>query len=226
MKTLELFSGTQSFSKGVKRLDSNNETITIDISNRYSPTYVLDILNFDYHQFEPGHFDIIWASPPCTEYSKAKTKGERNLQLADELVKKAFEIIDYLKPKTWILENVGTGLLVKRMEQIRPGLQSYIADYCVYGKPYRKRTIFWSNKELKLKTCLGQGKCQSMDGAKHIGSCGNGTKFYNQVGISSVCQKNSIPELLIDDILVGFESKHHVACTKNTHCPTGAELFL
>lgn len=204
MKTLELFAGTQSFSKGVFRSDNTSTIITVDLLKKFNPTIVVDILNWDYTIYKPGDFDIIWASPPCTEYSKAKTKGVRNLELADSLVRKSFEIIDYFKPKSWIVENVGTGLLVKRMEQIKPHLNSYLADYCVYGKPYRKRTIFWSNKELLLDTCAGVGVCQQMNGSKHLGSCGNGTTMYNSCKINSVWQKDSIPEPLIDGLIISL----------------------
>ena len=201
MKTLELFSGTQSFSKGVKRLYPDSTTITVDILPKFQPTHVADILSWDYKQYAPGTFDIIWASPPCTEYSKAKTQGTRNLALADSLVRKAFEIIDYFQPSVWILENVGTGLLVKRMDSIRPSLQKVFGDYCFYGKPYRKRTVFWSNASFILEVCPGKEKCKSIVNGRHIGSCGNGYKKYNSVGVSSVWEKDEIPELLIDSLL-------------------------
>ena len=201
MKTLELFSGTQSFTKGVRVLDSEAECITVDILDKFKPTIVCDILELDYKQWAVGEFDIIWCSPPCTEYSKAKTRGERDLEGADALVRKCFEILDYLKPPVWILENVGTGLLVRRMENIRPGLSRVFVDYCCYGKPYRKRTCFWSNKRFKLDLCPGVGKCNQMIEGRHKGSCGNGTSRYNGAGISSVWQKDSIPEELILSLL-------------------------
>ena len=205
MRTLEIFAGTQSFSKGVRRHDPTAETITVDLLDKFNPTHKTDILEWDYRQYPVGHFDIIWASPPCTEYSKAKTRAVRNLEFADQLVRKAFEIIDYFQPETWIVENVGTGLLVKRMEQIRPNLDSYLADYCVYGKPYRKRTIFWSNKPLLLGLCPGVGQCPQMEAGVHRGSCGNGTRKYNSLGISSVWDKDAIPDTLIDTIINQFQ---------------------
>lgn len=206
MKTLELFAGTQSFSKGIFRYDNTSAIITIDLLKKFNPTIVVDILNWDYTIYKPGEFDIIWSSPPCTEYSKAKTRGVRNLELADSLVIKTFEIIDYFKPKSWIVENVGTGLLVKRMNTIRPNLNSYMVDYCCYGKPYRKRTILWSNKKLLLDTCGGVGVCNQMYDKKHIGSCGNGTTKYNSIKINSVWEKDSIPELLIDLLISQLEN--------------------
>ena len=200
MRTLELFAGTQSFTKGIKRL-GDHETITLDLLPKFNPDICCNIMDWNYTIYPPSYFDIIWCSPPCTEYSKAKSRGERNLTLADDLVRKCFEIIDYFQPKIWILENVGTGLLVKRMETIRPNLDHTFVDYCAYGKPYRKRTILWSNILLQLELCAGKGKCNQMENGKHIGSCGNGTRRYNQVNIHSVWEKDEIPEKLIDTLL-------------------------
>jgi len=198
MRTLELFAGTQSFTKAVKRLVPSARSTTVDILPKFSPTIRADILTWDYTQFPPESFDVVWCSPPCTEYSKAKTRGVRDLATADACVLRCFEILDYLKPKVWILENPATGLLPKRMPTLRPGLSSFIADYCAYGAPYRKRTMFWSNIPLELHTGPGAGQCPSMDGTKHKGSCGNGTKTYNAAGIHSVWQKDAIPEPLVD----------------------------
>ena len=201
MRTLELFSGTQSFSKAVMRHSADSSAVTVDILDKFSPTVVADILSWDYRVYPSGSFDVIWCSPPCTEYSKAKTQGIRNLVLADSLVAKCFEIIDYFKPKVWIVENVGTGLLVKRMESIRPGLQMVFVDYCAYGKPYRKRTVLWSNIALTLLLCGGQGVCRQMNGCRHKGSVGTDRPPYNSVRVKNVWEKDAIPDSLCDVIV-------------------------
>lgn len=199
MRTLELFSGTQSFSKYLKERYSA-DTITVDIISRFNPTHNVNILEWDYKIYPPYYFDIIWASPPCTQYSVAKTQGVRDLEGADTLVKKAFEIIDYFKPKQWILENVGTGLLVSRMKNIRE-CNMYIADYCAYGKTVRKRTAFWSNKTLELLTCQGKNNCPSMINGHHISSVGNGLIEKPIKGISRFEHRNSIPKELLEHIM-------------------------
>jgi site-specific DNA-cytosine methylase len=208
MRTLELFSGTQSFSKYIKQRYSA-DTVTVDIISRFNPTHHIDILEWDYRIYPPHYFDIIWASPPCTQYSVAKTQGIRDLEGADTLVRKAFEIIDYFEPKQWILENVGTGLLVTRMKDIR-ACNMYIADYCAYGKSVRKRTAFWSNVKLELLTCPGKNTCPSIVNGRHISSVGNGLIEKPIKGISRFEHRNSIPRELIEHIVRELKEKSGV----------------
>lgn len=203
MKTLELFSGTQSFSSGVRRAHRRAQTVTVDMSPRYKPTFTADVRAFDYKQFPRGHFDIIWASPPCTEYSCAKTVGKRDLSGADALVRRTWQIIKHLAPRVWIIENVGTGLLVKRMRDIVPSLRPcQFVDYCAFGKPWRKRTALWSNRRLKcLRTCAGAGKCKSMKKGTHKGSVGGGSPLKYTMKRPTLMEKNAIPRALIDALL-------------------------
>ena len=60
--------------------------ISVDIDARFSPDFCKDILEWEYWRFRPGTFTVIAASPPCAEYSRAKTLGWRNLEYADRLV--------------------------------------------------------------------------------------------------------------------------------------------
>ncbi len=121
---------------------------------------------------------------------------------ADALVKRALEIIAYLQPAVWILENPFTGLLPERMEGIQPGLQGYVGDYCTYGAMWRKRTMFWSNIRLKLKTCKGEGRCPSMEGRVHKANCGrSGCLKYNFGYYFTVWEKDAIPEKLVDSLV-------------------------
>ena len=106
MNLLELFSGTGSAGTIAKSLGFN--VISLDLKNA---DINCDILEWDYKQFDRNHFDFIWSSPPCTEYSKAKTTGIRNIEYANSIVLKTIEIIKYFNPKYFVIENPQTGLL-------------------------------------------------------------------------------------------------------------------
>ena len=73
-----------------------------------------DIRQWDYTVYPRGHFNFIWASPPCTEYSAAKTRGIRKLEEANEIVQRVLRIIDYFAPQFFVIENPQTGLLKRQ----------------------------------------------------------------------------------------------------------------
>ena len=92
MRLLELFSGTGSGGRAFEALGW--DVISLDINP--GATITSNILDWDYKIYDPGAFDFIWASPPCTEYSIATTTARmsRDFLGADAIVSKAFEIIE------------------------------------------------------------------------------------------------------------------------------------
>ena len=109
-RLLELCAGTGSVGRAFR--DLGWDVVSVDICNKLPPTLLCDILQWDYAAaYPPGHFDVAWASPPCIQYSCARTKGPpRDLVGADRLVAKALEIIDHFAPRWWWVENPATGL--------------------------------------------------------------------------------------------------------------------
>jgi hypothetical protein len=172
MRVLELFSGTGSVSKVCEEL--GYEVISVDINNKFSqPTFLCSILDFDYRQYDVGYFDIIWASPPCATFSRLqncqknckKKRGKTQEQIEENiqniglpLLRKAEEIIDYLQPTYYFIENPQTG----RMKDFltRP---YYDVDYCKYSDwGYRKRTRVWTNKT-NFNNLLCRRDCNNMN---------------------------------------------------------------
>jgi hypothetical protein len=197
MNVLELFSGTRSVGKCCDALGWNSVSVDMILPADHQ----VDIMDFDYKQYPKDYFDIVWASPPCTEYSKAKSQGVRDIEGANKIVLKTLEIIDYFDCEWWFLENPQTSLL--KNQSFMKDLPYVDGDYCMYGLPYRKRTRIWTNKEYDkqpLKLC--DKNCGSFKDGRHIGSCGTGgkgqghKKSYSDKSYSRL-EKYAIPEDLI-----------------------------
>jgi len=193
IQILEVEKGNGSFCKVCEK--EGHKTFTIDFDKKFKPDLCKDILDL---KKENIHFypDIIWLSPPCTEYSHAKRRGKRNLKYADMIVKKNLEIIKWFPKSIFILENPQTGLLKDR--KFMKGIEFTDASYCKYGFPYRKQTRFWNNIKLKLKTC--NKDCEFIKDGKHIMSVGNGRKKYTKKGYSKI-EKYQVPKKLCLEIL-------------------------
>ena len=105
MRLLELFSGTKSIGRSFQK--RGWEVVSLDLTNEFNPTIQADILTWDYKScYPPGYFMAIWASPCCTNYSRARTRGgPRDLVGADKLVQKTLEIIAYFNATYYYIEN-------------------------------------------------------------------------------------------------------------------------
>lgn len=195
---LELFSGTGSVSKAVG--SQFKEIVSVDILDSFNPTIKTDILNWDYKVYPPHYFTHIWASPPCTEYSRAKTRSPRNLDLADSIVKRTLEIIEYFKPDYWFMENPATGLLKNRPFMLY--IPYYVVDYCQYGLPYKKSTAIWTNHSFEPHVC-NKKTCNYMNEARTKHNIVLGMGYNDTTTLISKFDKYRIPEQLIKDLFRG-----------------------
>lgn len=143
MRLLELFSGTGSVGRVFR--SRGWEVVSLDVDPQAGADITANILSWDYRVFPPDHFQCIWASPPCTEYSIARTKAKtpRNLALADSIVQRTLDIFAYFGCLYW-MENPATGLLGRR-EVVQSLPDPYVVSYCMFGRPYRKNTYLWTN---------------------------------------------------------------------------------
>lgn len=101
-------------------LDRGWKVIRVDLDPRFKPDIVADVRALP---LKPFHVDVLWASPPCTEFSKHQLKcfypdaAEPSLEIS-EGVKAA---IERLRPRFWVVENVWASRpwLVKIFGQVR-----------------------------------------------------------------------------------------------------------
>lgn len=203
-RLLELFSGTKSVSNAIgERYD---EIFSVDILEKFNPTVAIDVLKWDYKVYPPGHFDAIWASPPCTEYSKMKyiSRSPRNLDLADSIAKRTIEIIDYFQPERWYIENPQTGMLKDR--EFMFGIPFVDVDYCMYSDwGYKKKTRIWTTVDYEGKLC--NKKCGNIINGVHASAIQHyTTKTYNMDKALAVYRSQNkdylyrIPERLIQEL--------------------------
>jgi len=118
LKMLDLCSGLGGASEAflqaghdVQRIENN--PILSNVAN----TTIMDIstLKLLLLQNEPGQIDLIWASPPCREFSngyaspksKAIRAGNIDTYQPDmSILQDCIDIIEICKPKYWVIENV------------------------------------------------------------------------------------------------------------------------
>jgi len=194
MKVLELFSGTESFSKVAREL--GHETFTIDNSPDFNPDLCKDILHLTKGDI-PFQPDIIWASPPCTFFSvasigkhwnKDNTPKTEQAILGMQIVKKTLWLIKELKPKYVIIENPRGKL--RKLDLIP--YERTTACYCKYGDTRMKPTDLWNNFGFKGKMCKNGSPC-------HI-SAPRGSKTGTQ-GLKGNKERSVVPRELCLEIL-------------------------
>ncbi|QHR78503.1 DNA methyltransferase [Lymphocystis disease virus 4] len=215
MKILDLFSGTHSLERTKCKYNKKWKIVSVDLSNS---DFNVDVLKWDYTaEFKPEQFDVIWASPPCRYFSALRRsnigkKGftiERILKDREEkglpVLYKTLEIIDYLKPSWYFIENPDSGAMKNYVLNRR----HYTVDYCQYSDwGYRKRTRIWTNLlNFTPKLCV-KSTCKNVilniKTNKQIHKLrtdggGNGYKGTTRL------ERYRVPELLIKELMEACE---------------------
>ena len=212
MHLLELFSGTGSIGRAFSELGW--EVTSVDCDPKSAPTICCDILDFE--PPEGVRYDAVWASPPCTEFSRAKTCGVRDLDKGLRIARRALQLIHRLNPPVWFMENPATGLLPQQSDFT--DLPFKIVSYCKYGFPYRKLTWVATNCPTwdPRPPCSRSLRCPHMEGNRHPESAQRGPCRLRDGslhgGRCSQAQLYSIPPALCLEIAQAATEAVHITC--------------
>lgn len=111
LKILDLFTGKKGFSQAFS--DRGHNVVSVDIEPKFHPTITADIGLLSPSYFNSiGPFDVVLAAPTCTEFSKASlpkswvSVRKYGCNPDTSLLERTIAIIQELKPKYWVIENV------------------------------------------------------------------------------------------------------------------------
>ena len=207
-------SGTGSVERALRSL--GYEVYSCDLDAKWGADFVCDaselLSRLRAEGWKPGDFEVIWASPPCTEYSISKTVGARDLKSADRTARACVRCIEWLNPKAWYLENPASGLL-KARKFMQP-LQSFlhVCSYCRYGTPYRKNTAIWTNQPVELKSCNNGSQCRyKKTFGRHRVAAQSGPSSSGTPGVGNTESLYPIPPKLLAALFHPIAGKHWAA---------------
>jgi len=174
-RVLDLFCGLGGFSSAFADSDRWQVT-TVDIEARFDPDIQADVFDLRPSDFDT-EFDVILASPPCTQFSIAASSlerivgGEPQTEDARDAVALAFHtvgLIRGLSPAFWVLENP------------RGYLRQFLGDpaatvtYCQYGEDYMKPTDLWGHHPpMSYRRCTTGSGCHKTNTDGEHGGLGN-----------------------------------------------------
>ena len=212
MKVLELFAGSRSFSKVAENMGM--QTFTTDIINFKKIDLVIDILELDNDLlmkklFEKGidNIDCVWASPPCTYFSVASighhwhkdhTPKTEQAKHGVKIIKKTLDIINFLKPDYFFIENPRGKL--RKLDVVK-GIPRTTVCYCQYGDTRMKPTDIWTNN---LKNLLNPNGWNPRKMCKNGMSCHESAPRGSRTGTQGLkgnYERSKVPYELCKEIL-------------------------
>jgi len=175
-RVLDLFAGLGGFSQAF--VDSERwDVTTVEIEARFDPDICADVFELRPSDFD-REFDVVLASPPCTQFSLAASSLERfvdgepqtdDARDAVGLVYHTLGLIHGLAPDYWFLENP-QGFLRQII-----GAPSARVTYCQYGADWMKPTDLWGDHPANWlpRSCSYGDDCHAYNTDGEHGGLGN-----------------------------------------------------
>ncbi|WP_107667370.1 DNA cytosine methyltransferase [Cyanothece sp. BG0011] len=158
MKVIDLFAGCGGLSLGFQNAgytilaacDNWEPAVNVYGKNFKHPIYRWDLSDYELYleKFKSLNPDLIMGGPPCQDFSSAGKRDE-NLGRGDLTIAFA-QIITYILPKVFVLENVGrfnkTNKYIETkniLKQSGYGITEKILDASLCGVPQKRKRFFW-----------------------------------------------------------------------------------
>lgn len=183
MRGIDLYSGIGGWTLGMKfsglenvySYEWNKDSNTTHNMNFGTSIEEVDIRKLDLKTLpNPKELDFVVGSPPCTQFSYSNRGGSGDISDGLVDIHKFFEIVHYIKPKYWVMENVPrVKKIIDQVLEFDKNFKKFkhlvkfneVVDVSDYGVPQkRKRMIcgdfpfeyFKSYKGLIPKNTLGK----------------------------------------------------------------------
>ena len=163
MKGIEFFAGKQLLTTTFN--NNNIQCFSLDnhqVRGARKLDFNIDFFDFNYKAYNSKEFDFLYFGFPCTTFSKAS--GGKHFKngfcpLTDmaltsiEMLNRMFEIIEYLKPKVFYIENPSGGLcnnyyFLNHWKQYQAHI--YRISLGSFGFPTQKMTDIFTNSDIPI----------------------------------------------------------------------------
>ncbi len=103
LRMLDLFSGMGGASAVMRERSDRWDVLRVELNDKFEA----DQRDVRAYQHDGRHVDLLWASPPCTEFSRESMPWCRTGETPDVgLVWAAMLLVERIKPRWWVIENV------------------------------------------------------------------------------------------------------------------------
>lgn len=172
LRALDFYAGVGGWSLGLRLANIDvvasyeiwQPAIDTNIKNNLHEVRKINIRELDVRSL-PDNIDIVVGSPPCTQFSFSNRGGAGDLDEGLKDIEKFLEIVAYIKPKYWVMENVPRVASIVRQEIQEGGKLSRFCklemiaitiNFENLGLPQRRKRCFIGNIDFEKLQSLGE----------------------------------------------------------------------